>query len=271
MIALATRLGARIRQFELLTRTIDPEYRQRLQERWAELPVRVKTAAQVVGRHAIGCEGTHGVFPKCNLTCSPCYHSSDANKVRIDGAHTLREIQAQTAYLRKRRGPRGHAQLIGGEVSLLPPNDHATALQVMQAYGREPMSMTHGDFEYEYLQRLALGSDGTPRFRRLSFAGHFDSLMRGRRGIPRPLSESDLHSYRRGFVEMFEQLRREHGVRSFLAHNMTVTPANLDQVADVVRSTMTMGFSMLSFQPAAFLGDERRWNPDLRDVTSDEV
>jgi hypothetical protein len=49
--------------------------------------------------------------------------------------------------LRHRRGPRAHAQLIGGEVSLLPPDDHAAALLIMREHGREPMSMSHGDFD----------------------------------------------------------------------------------------------------------------------------
>ena len=38
---------------------------------------------------------------------------------------------------------------------------------------------------------------------------------------------------------------------------MTVTPANLDQVAGVVADVSTKG-SMMSFQPAAFVGDDRR-------------
>lgn len=265
------RLRSTIRSLELRTRPIDPERRTRLRERWAELPEVVKTPAQVVGRHATGCEGTHGVFPRCNLTCTPCYHSSDANKVRIDGDHTVREVDAQIAYLRDRRGPRGHAQLIGGEVSLLPPDDHAAALMSMRSHGREPMSMTHGDFDYDYLTALALDPTGRPRFRRLSFAGHFDSLMRGRRGIPRPTAEAELGPYRRRFVEMFARLRREHGVRSYLAHNMTVTPSNLDEVADVVRDTVPMGYSMMSFQPAAFVGDDRRWREGFREISADAV
>ena len=48
--------------------------------------------------------------------------------MRVDGGHTLREVDAQMAYLRERRGPYAHAQLIGGEVSLLDPDDHAAAL-----------------------------------------------------------------------------------------------------------------------------------------------
>jgi hypothetical protein len=211
------------------------------------------------------------VFPKCNLTCQPCYHSADANKVRIDGPHTLAEIEKQMALLRQVRGPRAHAQLIGGEVSLLEPGDHAAALRIMHDHGREPMSMTHGDFDYDYLRRLALGPDGTPRFRRLSFAAHVDSLMRGRRGIPRPRTETDLNPYRQRFAAMFARLRREHGVRSYLAHNMTVTPANIDQIAQVIRDCHTMGFQMFSFQPAAFVGDQRRWREDFRAFTADDV
>src|SRR6266545_387774 len=149
-----------LRRLERVTRPVDP---------------------QVLGRHAVGCEGTHGVFPRCNLACTPCYHSRDANRVRVDGAHTLAEVERQMAYLRARRGPRAFAQLIGGEVSLLDPDDHAAALQAMRAHGREPMSMSHGDFDWDYLRRLALGPNGRPRLARLSFAGHFDSLMLGRR------------------------------------------------------------------------------------------
>ena len=71
---------------------------------------------------------------------------------------------------------------------------------------------------------------------------------------------------------MFRDLRREHGVRSYLAHNMTVTPSNLDQIEHVVADVSAMGFSMLSFQPAAHVGDERRWTGgDYRTVGIDDV
>nr|CAA9338720.1 MAG: hypothetical protein AVDCRST_MAG46-1854 [uncultured Nocardioidaceae bacterium] len=254
-----------------LTRPVPRRKAAALTRRWTELPVGARTPAQLVGRHAVGCEGTHGVFPRCDLTCSPCYHSAGANKVRIDGEHTLREVESQMALLNAIRGPHGHAQLIGGEVSLLDPDTHAEALLTMRRHGREPMSMSHGDFDDDYLRRLALGADGTPRLRRLSFAGHFDSLMRGRAGIPRPRSELALEPYRRRFVEMFQRLKAEHGVASYLAHNMTVTPGNLAEVADVVRSTMPLGFDMLSFQPAAHVGDERRWREDFRSMSADDV
>ncbi len=260
------------RRLERATRPVHPVTERVLAERWAALPAAVRTEQQLLGRHAVGCEGTHGVFPKCDLTCSPCYHSKDANKVRVDGAHTVAQVEAQMRLLAQQRGPRAHAQLIGGEVSLLDPEDHAAALTAMRAHGREPMSMSHGDFDRAYLRALALDEQGVPRFRRLSFAAHFDSLMRGRTGIPRPRTEGELNPFRAGFVEMFRELRRDLGVRSYLAHNMTVTPANLAQIEDVVADVSAMGFSMLSFQPAAHVGDERRWTGgDYRTVGIDDV
>ncbi|MGH3775001.1 MAG: hypothetical protein ACRDRR_04580 [Pseudonocardiaceae bacterium] len=265
------RLIDALRRFERRTRPVDPEFAAVLDRRWAELPDHVKTPGQLLGRHAVGCEGTHGVFPRCNLACTPCYHSRDANRVRVDGSHTIAEVDKQMSLLRRLRGPRAHAQLIGGEVTLLSPDDHAATLLTMRRYGREPMSMSHGDFDYDYLERLALDGQGRRRLARLSFAGHFDMLMFGRRDIPRAGSERELNPYRQRFVDMFTRLRRRHGVRFFLAHNMTVTPANLGQVADVVRDCHAMGFGMFSFQPAAFVGDERRWHEDYQQTGMDEV
>ncbi len=260
--------------WERRTRPTDPGFTAALARRWGELPEVVKTPGQVLGRFGVGCEGTHGVFPACNLKCTPCYHSRDANQVRVDGGHTRAGVQAQMTVLEELRGPRAHAQLIGGEVTLLSPDDHAAALQIMRDHGREPMSMTHGDFDYDYLQQLVLGPAGRRRrLDRVSFAGHFDKMMFGRRGIARPPDEASLHPYRRRFVALFTRLRREHGVRSFLAHNMTVTPANVGEVAEVVAKVGTMGFGMLSFQPAAYVGDDRRWREDYRntDVSPDAV
>lgn len=267
----AAALLRRLREWELAARPVHPETRAALRRRWAELPAGVKTRAQTLGQHAVGCEGTHGVFPRCNPACTPCYHSRDANRVAVSGSHTQTEVARQMALMRKIRGPRAHAQLIGGEVSLLPADDHAATLQIMREHGREPMSMTHGDFDYGYLQDLAIGRDGKPRLARVSFAAHFDMMMFGRRGIERPPDEASLNAYRMRFTAMFARLKREHGVRYFLAHNMTVTPTNLHQIADVIRACKGFGFGLFSFQPAAFIGDDRRWHEGYRDSTGDDV
>jgi hypothetical protein len=260
-----------VTRLERATRPVDPGTAAALARRWEELPIGVRTPAQLLGRRTPGCEGTHGVFPRCNLACTPCYHAREANRVPIDGVHTIDEVDRQMAYLRSVRGTGQHAQLIGGEVTLLGPDDHAAALETMMRHGRKPLSMTHGDVDYDYLRRLAIGPDGRRRFDLLRFAGHFDSLMLGRRGVPRPHSEAELHLHRRRFVELFEQLRREQGVRYDLAHNMTVTPRNLNQVAEVVHACLGMGFGMLSFQPAAYVGNPKRWREDFHAVSIDEV
>jgi hypothetical protein len=265
-------LGRRLRDLERRTRPEDPDLEAALARRWEELPAHVRTRNQMLGRRTAGCEGTHGVFPRCNLACTPCYHSREANRVRTDGKHTVREVDAQMALLRKLRGPGQNAQLIGGEVTLLEADDHAAALEAMLRHGRKPMSMSHGDFDYAYLEALALDPrTRRPRFTHLSFAGHFDSMMFGRRGVRRARTEAELHPHRRAFCEMFQRLEREHGITHYLAHNMTVTPRNIGQVAEVVRACRDMGFRMLSFQPAAFVGNRARWKDEYREFTTDEL
>jgi len=58
------------------------------------------------------------------------------------------------------------------------------------------MSFTHGDFDYEYLRGIAVDENDAPRFDHLSFAGHFDTTMVGRRGAKRPKTEHELHDHR---------------------------------------------------------------------------
>jgi len=266
------RLADRVRELEVRTRPEHPDLTAALQRRWEQLPAHVRTPQQMLGRRTAGCEGTHGVFPRCDLACTPCYHSREANRVRVDGAHTVREVDRQMALLRELRGPGQNAQLIGGEVTLLDPDDHAGALRAMIARGRKPMSMSHGDFDYAYLEALALDpATRQRRFAHLSFAGHFDSMMFGRRGIRRVRDERELNPHRRRFCEHFQRLEREHGVTHYLAHNMTVTPRNLDQVPGVIRDCRDMGFRMFSFQPAAFIGNTARWKDDYRAFSTDEV
>src|SRR4051812_29928764 len=117
-----------LRALERATRPKDPELEELLAQRFASLPARAQVPAQALGRRTMGCEGTHGVFPRCDLACTPCYHSREANRVRVDGSHTVAEVDAQMKLLRRMRGPGQNAQLIGGEVTLLSPSDHAAAL-----------------------------------------------------------------------------------------------------------------------------------------------
>jgi hypothetical protein len=96
-------------------------------------------------------------------------------------------------------------------------------------------------------------------------------MMLGRRGLKRASSEAELNPFRARFCAMFERLERETGVRSYLAHNMTVTPGNVDELAGVVRDCRDMGFRMFSFQPAAFVGNPSRWKHSYRALSADAV
>lgn len=265
------RWWARIRDLEQRTRPLPPAVGRALAARWDGLPAHVKTPAQLIGRRSLGCEGTHGVFPRCNFSCKPCYHSADANKVAVDGPHTITEVGRQVGFLSQQRGPGAHSQLIGGEVSLLSADDHAATIAVMRAAGRHPMSFTHGDIDEAYLRALVTGPDGKVRLPFVSFAGHFDTTMYGRRGAEKPTTERALNPFRKDFAAMFSRLRTDLGVKSYLAHNMTVTPDNVDQVADLIKDCHAYGYRMFSFQPAAFVGNTHRWTAEYRSVTDDDV
>ncbi len=264
-------LADRLRKFERESRPVDPETAQALKSRWDAMPATSKVPGQLIGRKSAGCEATHGVFPKCNFSCKPCYHSADANKVRIDGPHTLREIDRQMGFLREKRGNGQFAQLIGGEVSLLEARDHGDAIALMRRHGRMPMSFTHGDFDYDYLRAVVTDDNDSPRFNWVSFACHMDTTMVGRTGIKKPQSEAELNEYRGRFCQMFDRLKDEYGIRSYLAHNMTVTRDNVDQIPDVIRQCHGQGWRMFSFQPAAYIGNENRWSEGYRELDSDSV
>ncbi|MEP1125138.1 MAG: radical SAM domain-containing protein [Ilumatobacter sp.] len=264
-------LITRVRDWERRTRPTDPAIAAAMDRRWEGLPEHVKTPAQLLGRRTTGCEGTHGVFPACDFACKPCYHSADANKVRVDGEHTKTEVAKQMDFLHEQRGPQSHVQLIGGEVSLLEAEDHAATIDLMRARGRVPMSFSHGDVSDQYLRDVALDSDGKKRWADWSWAVHFDRTMFGREGAKKPQSERELQPFRKKFMDMVEKLREETGLRHYVAHNMTVTPDNVAEVAEVVRDSKDLGFRMMSFQPAAYVGNEQRWTSDFREVTDDSV
>jgi hypothetical protein len=73
------------------------------------------------------------VGPRRNLACTPAIYSREANRVWVDGAHTLQQVEERMALLRRERGPGQNAQSIGGEVTLLSPGEHAAALAAMRS------------------------------------------------------------------------------------------------------------------------------------------
>lgn len=81
--------------------------------------------------------------------------------------------------------------------------------------------------DYDYLKAVAQEY----KCRKISFAAHFDKFMFGRRGIKRPKDEESLNPFRQEFCAKFERLKQGgHVDRFFLAHNMTITPGNVEEV-----------------------------------------
>ncbi|MHB8532886.1 MAG: hypothetical protein ACYDC2_09215, partial [Solirubrobacteraceae bacterium] len=61
----------RLRAIVDATAPVDPDTAAALERRWLELPEHARTEEQLLGRRTAGCEGTHGVFPRCDLACTP--------------------------------------------------------------------------------------------------------------------------------------------------------------------------------------------------------
>ena len=97
-------------------------------------------------------------------------------------------------------------------------------------------------------------------------------MMFGRRGIKRVAARGRAATpTARASARCSSACEREHGVTHYLAHNITVTPRNIDQIPQLVRDCRDMGFRMFSFQPAAFIGNEARWKDAYRAFSTDEV
>src|SRR4051794_32998201 len=124
--------GDRLRALEVATRPMAPELVSALRRRWDELPAHVRTPAQALGRRTVGCEGTHGVFPRCDLACTPCYHSREANRVRVDGEHTVAAVDAQMSLLRRLRGAGPKREVICGGGGPPGVGRHASAPRVLR-------------------------------------------------------------------------------------------------------------------------------------------
>ena len=100
-MSVTARIGAVIRA----AWPVDPGFAAALARRWAELPETARTPGQVLGRHAVGCEGTHGVFPRCNLACTPA--TTPATQTRSGStAHTPSPRSGRMRLLRDRPPPR---------------------------------------------------------------------------------------------------------------------------------------------------------------------
>lgn len=233
------------------TTPVLPESQALLRTNWAKLPDALRTPHQMLGRQGNGCGATIGAMPRCDFACRGCYLGEEANKIP---AEPVEAIKAQMRALRPILGPAGNLQLTDGEVTLRPVEEVIELLRYARELDLIPMLMTHGDsFRRRpgLLERLAAEGGLT------EVSIHVDTTQRGRTGRWRTArTEAELNGLRAEFAEMLRAARAATGVNIRAATTMTVTPDNLEGVADVVRWLVANpgAFFMISFQPIAQVG-----------------
>ncbi len=244
---------------------VPAETRRLLADAWARVPSQFRAPTQFLGRHYAGCGATIGVMPRCDFRCAGCYLGRDANRAR---PRPLDELKQQIREIRGWLGPAGNLQLTDGELTLRDEPELIELISYARWFGLVPMLMTHGEtFRRKpgLLERLMLRGGLS------EISLHVDTTMRGRRdGYAGARSESELDGLRAEFAHMIRSARRRTGRPLKAASTVTVTRANLSQVAGIVRWFLANAdaFKMLSFQPLAQVG---RTDPALGGVGVDEL
>lgn len=246
----------------LTLRPVSDDKKRLLRERWDELPQRLRTENQVVGRQLTHCGYTMGAA-YCSFGCTHCYLPRNANKAPLP---TLAEMKEQIDANRRLLGENGALQITGGDVlDAYWKRDRIDELVEILRYatdvGTVPMLMTHGQVlldHPEVFERLV--RDGGLR----KLAIHIDITQAGRPGYPikELRRESDLNPLRQRFVEAIESVRAATGRSVSAAHTVTVTEANADSLSDILEWLLEdprrlRAFRMVSLQTEADVGRTR--------------
>jgi molybdenum cofactor biosynthesis enzyme MoaA len=231
---------------------VHPENRDHLARLWAELPEALRDDRQMVGRQWEGCAATAGAMPRCDLACTSCYLSREADhtpELPVD------EVEAQLEAIRAHVGRWGNVQLTDGEVTLRSDADLVRILRTARRLELIPMLMTHGDRLLHAPGRLELlVREGG--LREVCF--HVDTTQRGRQAPwnRRVRDERELHPLRDRVAKLVRATRRSTGLPLRIANTITVVPENLEGMADVtdwaVRNADVV--RILGFQPVAQVG-----------------
>ncbi len=237
---------------DILRHPVEPETRSELRARWTELPERLRTPQQLLGRTELGCGATVGVMPRCDFACKACYLGQGANRVP---PLPLNAVRQQMRVLRRYLGPGGNLQLTDGEVTLRPPEDLIELLRTAHELELIPMLMTHGDTfrrHPDLLSRLVVEGG----LRELSI--HVDVTQQGRKGsdYKHAQCEDELMPLRDEFARLIRAVREETRRPLRVASTVTVTRDNLDSIPAVVRwfARNSDVFRLLSLQPIAQVG-----------------
>jgi hypothetical protein len=233
--------------------------------RWLELPAQVQTDAQLAGVAGVACGATHGIMEKCNFSCTSCYLSEAANWAR---PLPFEQVQAQLDHLRQYLGSGGKVQITSGEVTLLPKDELGRIVAYARGLGLDPMVMTNGQ---RFLQDPAYLPYLVERYGLEKVSFHVDSTQKGRPGWRPGMAESEVDPIRERLADLVRLTRRTSGKNLHAAHTVTLTPDNVESVADIVAWTLDNcdAIRLLSFLPVAEVGrtrDRRSGGLDMEGV-----
>ena len=218
--------------------------------RWITLPRHLRTRWQLAGRAAVACGATHSIMERCNFSCTSCYLSDVANRARPLPFPAVRE---QLDSLRSHLGEGGKVQITSGEVTLLPSVELGRVIAYARLIGLDPMIMTNGQ---RLLQSPGYLHELVDVYGLQKISVHIDTTQRGRPGMGPGARERDLHPLRDRFARMIREVRKGTGKTLHGAQTVTVTPANLGDIPDIVHWSLANAdaFRIVSFLPVADVG-----------------
>ena len=145
-----------IADLERRTRPVDHRFAAALERRWAELPEVARTPARCSAATGWAARAPTGCSRAAIWPAPPATTRAGPTGCASTAPTPSTEVEAQMRLLHEQRGPWAHAQLIGGEVTPARPRRPRRGARDDARWGREPMSMTHGDVDEDRIRRLAL-------------------------------------------------------------------------------------------------------------------
>ncbi len=195
------------------------------------------TKAQVAGRNfPIGCVNLE-ITQRCNLDCTLCYLSDNAEAIRD---LPMPEVLRRIARIRDHYGPGTNVQISGGDPTMRARDDLIATARAIAEHQMVPSLLTNGIKATRSLLK-ALAEAGLK-----DVVFHVD-LTQERKGYA---TEAELNAVRRDYIE------RARGLGLRILINTTVFGGNVAQMPDLVRFFVAHArdLHMVSFQMQADTG-----------------
>jgi pyruvate-formate lyase-activating enzyme len=232
----------------------DLDERERmLRAAWERLDPPLRTPNQVLGRRStIGCVALE-ITQRCNLDCTLCYLSENAERVRDLPIEVIFE---RIDRIRETYGPGVGVQVTGGDPTLRRREELVAIVRRIAERELRPSLFTNGiRATRDLLEELAAAG-------LYDVAFHVDTTQR----LKRYPDEEALNEVRRRYIE------RARGLRIAVIFNTTVHAGNLEEVPMLVRffrnNADVVGMASFQIQAATGRGE---WGGRAPHVTADAV